>query len=339
MNKTLCVVFLLTLLGSLVGCKSEPITNAAPHVAEGAQTTAPADPARPSAATQKPKAADAGAPSAKTDKTDKKEGALPDVEHEKGCVLFHWTTLDPSWDREDVTFDAAARTLSLMGSARHFDEHGLVVDFGEGTDTLAYDKAGNQVSRSAGKTGMRSDYKYKNHYDRKGRLERVDAAMKPLKGTWSAFAPYRQYHYGDDGRVDHMDVQVVPTGPLLPVRVENDAPGHVVQLTWGVVGATKEIERFHYDSAGRLTSYERDGLVIPPGRPVTGKNEWTQTWQYGDDGLPKRLDGREGGDSDKAPHEITLFSPGCTAVGTLWPDLYVFPYVPLPAPGARFLGN
>jgi hypothetical protein len=127
----------------------------------------------------------------------------------------------------------------------------------------------------------------------------------------------------------------------VPVTVEWNAQGRLSKLSWGdPKKPAVQIDVFRYDDAGRLTDYERDGLIVARGKPADGVIEWTQHWEYGPNGWPSLLDSVEGKDPSKVPHEQTRWSAGCAELGKRWQDLYVYPYLALPAKLVpRFAGH
>lgn len=285
----------------------------------GCEST-PAPAPAPAPAPNQPAAAAATAPS-----------GLPDLSHETSCTMMRWSTVTPTWERVAVQWDPASRTLRLPDAVRRFDDAMRVRDFGERGERLTYDGAGNLVLREAADAKAGRAYKYKNHYDAQRRLVRVESSRRRAGGEFSAFATDHAYHYDAQGLIDRVEVSIVPQDPAVSVRIERDQAGRIVKLTWGEPSAARQVDTLAYDDAGRLAAYSRDGLVVPKGIPADGTVEWVQTWQYDASGTPMRVDGVEGLDAEKVPHETTLWSGACRELGTLWPELYNPPYLPLPA--------
>jgi hypothetical protein len=319
-----------------VGCKSEaavpasaPANPPLPPPSEAANPSTGAAPAQPAAEPAKPTTATGESAEARVEPNEKKVD-LPDLTHETQCVLMHWTTIDPTWQREPVTWDAATRTLEMSNVTRHLDDAGRVLDLGAGKDHMKYDDAGNITERGGG--GDR-EYRYKNHYDADKRLVSVEISMKPVHEKPAPFSTYRKYAYDAQGRIESMDVQIIPGGELVHVKVDHDAQGRIETLTWTNQGAgpAQQIEHFRYDAQGRLDGYQRDGLVVPTGKPSDGRIDWLQTWKYDAQGHVQRSDVSEGLDPERSPHDITLFSPACGELEKAWPELRDYPYLPLPA--------
>lgn len=320
----------------LASCTSEPVRAPEPAAATERQNDQrPSQAATTGAAANEAKARPSDAPAGTTAEPARAirfgEDGLPLLDGETGCAMMRWSTSAPKWEREPVQWDEDTRTLSFAGTTRRFDEAMRVRDFGEGGERIAYDDAGNMTERGRAEDEHGRLYKYRNHYDAKKRLVRVDVSTRGRDGKLSAFQPFRSYRYDARGRVEGIDVQVVPQDPLVHVSVERDEAGRIVKLTWGEPSAARQLEMFHYDERGRLVRYERDGLVVPRGKPADGVLDWVSTWEHDAQGMPKRVDGVEGTDPERVPHETTLFGSGCLALGKLWPELFVYPYLPLPA--------
>lgn len=317
---------LATLCLGVAGCNSAPVASlpepapkAPPAAAQGATQSVRG----PGDTTEDGPAATGGA---------RKEDGAPNLSGETECVIARWSTVEPAWRRDTAKWNAQTSTLELPDTERHLNAQGRVQDFGDGTDHLEYDKAGNIVSRTAGKAGTGVSYRYDNKYDAKGRLLSVAMASKPREGAFGKLEPYRSYSYDAQGRLVGFAMQTIPHNPLVPARIEWDEHGRLRKITWGEPDKpVVQTDTFGYDDAGRLVDYARDGLIIARGKPADGVVEWTQHWEYGPNGFPNLLDSVEGLDAKRAPHEQTRWSAACAEIGKRWQDIYVYPYLALPA--------
>jgi hypothetical protein len=303
-----------------------------PSPASSATTAEAPATATPTATPTPPSAAPSSA--AETAKrTDKNAASEPDASHEPGCVTFRWTTYAPSWKREPLDWTASTRTLVREGFTQRFDEHGRVRDFGEAGDVMEYDRAGHPTFRGRKDVPANIAYRYRNTYDGKHRLTAIDVSMRSA-GKWGPYEPYRRYTYDPDGRITHMQIEIHLREGLTDTTASYDDAGRLKQLVWGgpsLIGA-RQVDAFRYDLQGRLSGYDRDGMILKGGQPTDGKPDWQQTIAYAPEGHVTRVEAVATTPAGGTERDITLFSPGCLEVGRLWPNIYVLPYVPLPEP-------
>lgn len=254
----------------------------------------------------------------------------PDLRGETSCVTWRWTTINPEWRRDPLSWDGSTRTLVYEGNTKRFDASGRVRDFGQGSAQLRYDDAGNVTFRGEDKPRKELTYHYRNKYDGSHRLTRVELALQAVGDKKPGpYEPHRVFRYDEHGRIVHLDIQVRLRGPLVPAELSYDTHNKLMQIEWKGSPET-QLERFEYDAQGRLAKYERDGIVLAGGIPRDGVLDWQQWWTYDEGGRVIRVEAVDGPDPAKAKHDITLFSPACTELGRFVPDLLLYPYIPLP---------
>ena len=254
----------------------------------------------------------------------------PDTAGESACATFRWTSIEPEWKREDLTWNGIARTLQYQGQLRRLDARGRVLDFGEGTPHLEYDAQGNVTFR--GEDPPKSDlaYRYRNTYDKKQRLTQVEVSVQAAGGKPSPYAVYRTYSYDTYGKLSQMQIQTEPSTPLTAATLSYDTLGRLLRVEWSGRKGVTQLDTFEYDERNRLVTYERDGLVIAGGRARDGIIDWRQRFRYDDTGRLRRVEAMDGPVPEQSQRDITLFSSACADVGKLLPDFYLYPYIPLP---------